>query len=191
MPINTMRHHSHKDKTERFLKDFEETSTTVMMGLMVISIGLYSIIWIYITNKLLQEHDRSAPESSRGITVMAVLPLSWFFITTIIKTKILDTIPIIYTIFEIGIWGFIFFLIIKFFIDFVHSFTEITKSQPLIWNSLFIIGIIGIVGVILNKPYMYPFLIGIIFSTIGMQSELNSLLKGETIKKVGAGYYGK
>ena len=186
-----MRHHSHKDKTERFLKDFEETSTTIMIGLMVISVGLYSIIWIYITNKLLQEHDKHAPESSRGLTVMAVLPLSWFFITSIIKIKILNSIPLIYTIFELLVWSFIFFLIIKFYIDFVHSFTEITKSQPFIWNALFGIGIIGIIGVILQQTYMYPFLIGIIFAIIGMQTELNSLLKGHTIKKVSSAYYGR
>lgn len=186
-----MRHHSHKDKTERFLKDFEETSTTIIIGLMIISVGLYSIIWVYITNKSLQEHDKHAPESSRGLTVMAVLPLCWFFITSIIKLKILDTIPTLYTIFEMFIWGFIFFLIIKYFLDFVESFTEITKSQPFIWNALFTIGIIGIIGLILQQVYLYPFLIGILFVITGMQSELNSLLKGHTIKKVSSAYYGR
>ena len=143
-----MRHHKHLDKTERFLKDFEETSTTVMIGLMVISVGLYSIIWIYITNKLLQEHDKHAPESSRGITVMAILPLVWFFITSFIKLKVLDTVPLLYTIFDIGIWGFIFFLVFKFYMDFSKSFTEITKSHDIIWNSLFGIGLIGIIELV-------------------------------------------
>lgn len=186
-----MSHHGHKDKTERFLKDFEETSATTMIGLMIISVGLYSIIWIYITNKSLQDHDKHAPESSRGITVMAILPLAWFFITSFIQNKILDSIPLLYTIFDLIIWIFIFFLVIKFHMDFVNSFTQITKSHTIIWNSLFIIGMIGIIGLILKKPYMYPFLIGVIFSTIGMQTELNSLLKGHSIRKVGASYYGK
>ncbi|NQZ84230.1 MAG: hypothetical protein HRU03_00800 [Nanoarchaeales archaeon] len=186
-----MRHHSHKDKAERFLKDFEETSTTVMIGLMVISAGLYSIIWIYITSKLLQEHNIHAPESSRGLIVMAALPLSWFFISSFIQNKLLNSVPLLYTIFDIGIWGFIFFLIFKFYIDFVHSFTQITQSHPIIWNGLFVIGMIGVVGLIINMISLYPFLIGIVFAVIGMQTELNSLLKGHTIKKVSSVYYGK
>lgn len=185
-----MRHHSHKDKTERFLSDFEETSPTVMLGLMVISLGLYSIIWIYITNKLLEDHDKHAPESSRGISVMVILPVIWFFLISLIQNKLLSSsIPLMFTILKVGVWGFIFFLIIKFLMDFVQSFTNITKSQPFIWNSLNIIGMIGLLGLILNKSYMYPFLIGIIFSVIGMQSELNSLLKSHNIKKVGSSYY--
>ena len=50
---------------------------------------------------------------------------------------------------------------------------------------------IGVVGLIINMISLYPFLIGIVFAVIGMQTELNSLLKGHTIKKVSSVYYGK
>lgn len=184
-----MNNHNHKNRTERFLKDFEETSTTVILGIMVLSIGLYSIIWFYMTNRLLENHDKHSPESIRGLSVMIILPFIWFCITFFLKTIIFTQTPIIIKILEYIVWAFIFFLILRYLIDLTNSFTNITQSQPLLWNFLHIFGTIGLFGLLLNQIYLYPFLICILLSVLGMQSELNSLHRSHTIRKTGSSYY--
>jgi len=176
-------------KTAKFLKDFEYLSPSIMLGLIIISVGLYSILWIYLTNKKLEEHDKHAPESSRGLTVLMILPIIWLFTTYFFKTIIFTQTPLIIEILEIVIWGLIFFLILKYLIDFSYAITEITQSHPFLWISFFIIGIIGIIGIMLDIKVLYAFIAGIFIATIGIQSELNSLHKSLSIRKVSSNYY--
>ena len=184
-----MNHALSPSKIEKFLKDFEEMGTSTILGLMIISVGLYGIHWLYTLNKLLERHDKYAPESKRGLTLLAVLPLSWFFIMFFIKTILIPNSPLLITIFEMITWGCILFLIMKYLIDLSHSFCDITDGHPVIWIALFFFGLIGIAGIFSGQKYFFAFVLCNIFAIVGMQSELNSILKSHTIRKQGNSYY--
>jgi len=184
-----MNHVLKPDKIEKFLKDFEAMNTSVILGLMILSVGLYALHWIFMLNKLLERHDKYAPDSNRGLSLLVILPFSWFFIMLFIKSLFTTSIPLIMTIFEWISWTLILYMVMKYLNELSHSFCDITNSTPIIWSSLFLFGLIGIVGVFTQTIYLYAFLLCIIFAIVGMQSELNSMLKSHTIRKIGRSYY--
>lgn len=159
-----------------FYKDIGQTNPSLVLGLTVVTLGLYIINWIYVKNKEFEQLLPDAPNAKRGAVIMMVLPFTWFFIIQITKTFLPPSIQPITLFIEILVYSLIFFLILKYLYDFCNCFGKITKSKPLVWYFFFILGIIGIVGLILNIKLLLPLLIIVFLIIPAMQAELNTYI---------------
>ena len=61
-------------KLNDFYKNYEEVNPAYVLGLIIISLGIYIITWIYNVNKNLENLDDDAPEALRGALLMVILP---------------------------------------------------------------------------------------------------------------------
>lgn len=172
-----------------FYKQYHETSPSLVMGLIILSFGLYIINWIFLRNKDFEELDENAPDSNRGAILMIIIPFGWFFLTTILKNLIFSPNNLLIGILEIVGWGIIIFLIYKYLFDFCLSYGRITKTNGLLWFGLFIISGIGIVGIIIENYYLI-FLLPILMIIIpAMHSELNKQFHILNIKQKSTTFY--
>lgn len=158
----------------KFHREFHETNPSLILGLMIISLGLYAINWIYLKNREFEDLDKLAPDANRGAVIMMLLPFGWFFITTIAKRVLFDLDNLAIGIMEIVGWGFVLFLLGKYIIDFCLSFGRITKTRGILWAIPFVISIIICsIGAIFEIYFLFLFLIIPIIMVLAMQTELN------------------
>lgn len=176
---------------ENFFKEFKETNPSLVLGLIVISLGLYIINWIFVRNKDFETLDEDAPDSKRGAIIMMIIPFSWFFIIYVLKYVIFKHPPLIIEIMEIVGWGIIIFLLLKYIFDFCHSFSKLTRTSHLFWFGFFLLGFIGIISTFLFKfYYLSPLTFFLIITIPAMQAELNSVFKSHAMTKKRDTYYG-
>ena len=135
---------------KNFYKDFRQTNPALILGLIIISFGFYVINWIYLKNRDFESIDNLAPDSNRGAIIMMVIPFSWFFIIFIFKKLIFPSFNIFLGIFEIIGWGFVTFLLLKYFLDFSLSFGRITKTKGIIWFLGFFSGVLGAYAIVFH-----------------------------------------
>ena len=152
-----------------------------VLGLIIITFGIYLIEWFYKRTEEFTYIDRFSPNPQRAATVLFIIPLGWLIISKIIK-KLIFT-GIIGEIIEIIGWGLILFLIIKFIFDFCISFGRITKTNGIYWFLILLTGTIGIICTILQIYILSILTISIILTIPAMQLELNSHFNKMTIKK--------
>ncbi|MFW6285789.1 MAG: hypothetical protein ACOC16_01300 [Nanoarchaeota archaeon] len=152
-----------QNKEERSLEyfhNYKHMSGPLVLGLIVISLGLFAIPWIYTKNKEFINIEPDAPDPKRGVAVIMILPFIWgysFFILRELVIKHPITIGI-----EILGWSFIIFALLKYIFDFCKSFGKITETSGIIWFFLF---------------FLFPITIP------AMQVELNSHFQKMQIKK--------
>ena len=182
--------HKKNLKMMSFYKNFSEMSPALILGLTIITFGLYIINWIYSRNRDFEILDENAPNSNRGAILMMIIPFIWFFIIQISKNLIFQTNNLLIKSIEILGWIIIFILILKYIYDFCESFGNITKTTGKMWFLLFFLGIIGIIGIIFKIYYLIGFLPLLIIVIPAMQSELNSSFRKFSITKKHSSYYG-
>lgn len=169
-----------------FFKNYEEKNPAYVLGLMIISFGLYIFTWIYKINVDLEQLDEDSPESVRGAVLMAVLPFTWFFITTLIKEFINS---IIIRAIEIIVYVLIYFLVLKYLFEFCIAFSHVTRTRALIWFVPFAIGSFGFFGYYLQSIIVGSFLMMFFLVIPAMQAELNTTYHKISIKKNNHAFY--
>ncbi len=155
-----------KHKNNLYYKEFTQTNPSLVIGLIIISFGLYIITWLYVRNKEFELLDKHAPNSIRGTVIMVLLPACWFYITFLFKELILDNIII--EMIELTGWFLVLLLVLKYIFDFCLSFGRITGTNGVYWSLIFLV----------------PFL-----AIPAMQSELNSHFNRMTIRKKSNNFY--
>lgn len=169
-----------------FFKNYEEKNSAYILGLIIVSLGLYILTWIYSINKDLENLDEDAPSSNRGAILMFVLPFIWFFIITYIKTI---TNSIIVEFIQVTIFLVIYILILKYLYEFTLTFSHITRTKPIVWFSLFFLGSLGVFGYYLSFYYLF-FLFSIPILLIpAMQEQLNVTYHKISIRKNNISFY--
>ena len=176
-------------REKNFYNEFIQTNPALVLGLMIISFGLYAINWIYLKNKDFEKIDKFSPEANRGAIILMILPFSWFFIISISEKFIFNPSNLIFSIINIVGWGFILFLILKYLLDFSLSYGRITQTNGLYWFIGFLTSIIGII-LFYYKIYWFSLIYLFLFILIpAMQAELNIHYKRFTIKKERHSFY--
>lgn len=160
-----MRNSLLKYETEYF-KNYTQVNASLVLGLIVISLGLYMIPWIYIKNREFEGIDKDAPDSRRGFVVLVMVPFFWAYAVFVCKTLIMDNLAV--EIVEIVGWGFAIFLILKYLFDFCMAYARITRTNGFLWFLLFFI----------------PFL-----TIPAMQAELNSKFNRMHMKRTHENFY--
>lgn len=171
-----------KNLKKEFYDDFKIISPSLILGLIIITIGLYIINWIFITNKLLEKVDKESPDSNRGAIIMMFLPFSWYFITEIFQNVIFQEENLVIDVFTLAGWILIGFLILKYLLDFCISFQRVTGSNSIFWFMLYFIGLIGLISIPLGSFYFIPLVFFLIITIPAMQAELNSFFKKYIIR---------
>ncbi len=166
-----------------FFKEYEQTNPYLVLGLIIISFGLYIINWIYLKNREFQLLDTDSPNPNRGAIILMFLPFAWFFSMISLKYLIFSPENLALGIIEIVGWGFIIFLMHKYILDFCLSFGRITKTYGALWFVLFFIGGVGILGTAMGYYLLSPLLFFLIITIPAMQAELNTFFTRHTIKK--------
>lgn len=170
-------------------KEFRETNALIVFGLLIISLGTYSIPWFYNRSKELYTINPEAPDPQRVATVLAILPFGWLIISKIIKNLVFT--KIFGEIIEIVGWGLIIFLILKLFYDFTKAVEKLTGTNGKLWFLSLTLGLSGIILTIL-KFYQLSFLTAFLIIFIpAIQSELNSHFYRMKIKKDTNIFYGQ
>lgn len=168
---------------KNFYKDFSPMSPSLLLGLIIISLGLYIINWVYLRNKEFELLDQFAPDSKRGVIIMMIIPFTWFFILYLLKYIFLDSINLFFQIIQIVSWGLIIVLVLKYLLDFCLTYGRITNTLGLVWFIPFLLGSIGILGIIFNNVYIGLLIVPFVIILPAMQSELNQYYVRMQIKK--------
>ncbi len=170
-------------KNSKFYKQYHQISPSLILGLTIITLGLYIINWLYLRNKEFETLDTEAPDSNRGAIIMMIFPFAWFFIMQVLRTLIFTKENLAIEIINIVGWGIIFFLILKYLLDFCISFGRVTQTQGFFWFFLFFLGIVGIICFLFDLYLLGLLFIFVILSIPAMQAELNSRFSRYAIKK--------
>lgn len=152
-------------KKEEFYKEYNVIGAWLTLGLMIVSAGLYTFIWVYSINKDLEIIDSEAPNPLRGIVILVGFPLFWLLVSIGINLLIKKFYV------NIGLLvGFILIilLMIKYMYDFTSSFARVTGTKKITWLLLFIVPFVAV-------PYM--------------QKELNSYFNRVIIRKKTKHFY--
>ena len=171
-----------------FFYNFEEKNPAFILGLIIVSLGLYIFAWLYSLNKDLERLDDDAPSSTRGAVLLIVFPFTWFFLMTFIKQIISSNIVL--TMIEVTIYISIYILVMKYILELCVSFSYITKSRPIVWFLGIFVGSFGLFAYFLNIYILLIFLIFIMLTIPAMQSELNVTYHKITMKKNNFSFYG-
>lgn len=176
-----------------FYKNIDEKSPGLIIILIIISLGLYIISWIYQQTKQLEKVDPDAPVASRSAFVLMIFPVGWYFINLVFKTLIFTefTNSIFYRVFEAVVWLGLFLLVMKYLFDFGQSFGKITKTNGIIWFIFLSIGFLGLIGFGTGNRYLLV-LVGILVITIpAMQAEMNKFCQEFKMRRYSNTYYDK
>ena len=175
---------------EDFYKSFKEVNPAIILGLILITLGLYIVNWIYSQNKELLKLDDNSPELSRCATLLVILPVTWFTVFFLLKnTAFYNLYPEFLLFVEIFGWVIILVFILKYIYDFCECFSNVTKGNKFVWFSLISIGIIGIIGIFFKSYIFSPFGFFLLVSIPAMQEELNHIYHKADIKKTSDSFY--
>ena len=169
-----------------FFKNYEEKNPAYVLGLIVISLGLYVFTWIYFINKDLEHLDEDAPHSARGGMLIVVLPLIWFFLSTFIKQFINSRQ---FLGIEVTVYVFIYILALKYILDFCIAFSHVTKTKAIAWFVPIVIGTFGFFGYFFQSFVISAFVVVLVLTIPAMQAELNTTYHKISIKKNNHAFY--
>lgn len=174
-----------------FYKNIKEKNPGLVIFLIVVSLGLYIISWIYMQTKQLNLVDDDAPDPRRGAALLMLLPVGWYFANYIGKKLIFQdaTSTGFYVFFEMTIWLILFLLVLKYLYDFSNSFSKVTRTNGMVWFVFLMLGFLGLFGYGIGNKYLFP-LVGILIITIpAMQAEVNSFAKAFRMKRYDKSFY--
>jgi hypothetical protein len=179
------------DKYKNFKELYVELkpmSSSLVLGLIIITFGFYIINWIYQRNVDFLKFDSDAPDPKRGALLLFVIPVSWFIIMKVLINLLFDNI--FFRILENLGWLLILLLILKYLFDFSIVFGEITKTFGFFWFIFLSLGFLGLFfGVLFNK-YFFILTIFLFIFIPAMQEEINKIIKKYNYKKSLKVWYG-
>lgn len=167
-------------KLYEFFEDFDQKNPTYLLGLIIVSLGLYIVTWIYSLNKDFEIIDSDAPDSTRGIVVLVALPFTWFFIISFIKF-LNNSTPVL--IVELVVYLILYFLAMKYMYEFCLTFTHITQTSIGFWYGMVVLGSFGLYAIYFQSYYMLSLLLILLLVVPFMQAELNVTCNKISIKK--------
>lgn len=169
-----------------FYKNYEEVNPAYVLGLIIISFGLYIVTWIYNVNKNIELLDEDSPDSLRGAMLMVILPFTWLFVTSFLElffdSVVLEAIKLI-------VYIFIYLLFLNYLFDFSIAFSHVTRSKPLVWFLPLFLGSLGIFGYYLQSIQVGLLTLLFVLIIPAMQAELNKMFHKMTIKKNNVTFY--
>lgn len=162
-----------------FLNNFEEQHFLKIFALLVFSLGLYAISWIYSINKKLETIDEDAPDSRRAVYILFIFPVGWALIYVALSKLIFANNPYLHWL-NIVIWFLLIFLSLKYLYDFCDSFGKLTRTSGLVWYLLNYAGYLGIILILFDIYYLL-FLAIIPLCTIPAMQEFLNLTSKYTL----------
>jgi len=166
-----------------FYEEYKEKSSFVVFILMIFTIGLYFIWWVYKLNSEFESKNIESPDSKRGLVVLITFPfllgfffsfLEWYFEpNAIIKS------------FQLSVSYFIIVLQLKFLYDFCVTFGNITKTNSLWWYYSMFFWFLAVVLLYFQSYYTMIFMFFPVTAIPAMQAFLNK--RAETFKLRQAG----
>ncbi len=152
---------------EIFYKEFKSINPTLIIGLIIISLGFYIISWFYVRNKEILLLDEHAPDPVRGTIVMFMLPLIWVMVSFLV-VDVIGWDNILTLALNVVMWVIIAVLILKYWYDFCLAFGVVTNTKGIYWFFLCLI------------PFM---------AVPAMQWELNSHFERMSIRRKNVHFY--
>ncbi len=162
-----------REKQYLFYSGILEDNPTRILFLTIITLGLYSIKWIYDINKEFLKYDDETPEPLRGLVIFFVMPFFWTCMHLFFK-RFLFPESIIVKWMIIGGWLFIMILSLKFFWDFCKVYGKFTNTKSLLWYLTFYPGYFGVAFGLLEIYNTIHFIIFPIITIAVMQLVLNN-----------------
>lgn len=161
-----------------------EINPFLVAGITLITLGLYSIIWIYSRNKEILPFSKNKDiDPMRGLVLLFILPTivgTLFFLASIYLPRIIY-IPIYYLI-----GTFVIFAIIKYLFEFSKLMSQTIKTTPMIWFLPFCTTLSGVILVCTQNVYGMIFLLTPLIHLPLLQIQINtfySKLRYTTEKK--------
>ncbi len=158
---------------KEYYRNFEPYSPTKTQILMICTLGLYLISWVYQKNKEFEEFYDDSPDSNRGAVLMLVFPFAWLLIIWVFKAVIfVDSIEFLTTLSVIG-WIFIMFMILEYLYEFCLAYGQFTRTNGLVWYYTIFPGFLALILVVLGFWYTLPLLFFPYMTIPAMQAKLN------------------
>ncbi len=179
-------HHTHRN---HFYDYHEEKKGIQILGLILITIGMYIIKWIYEKNKEFEILDPDAPDSQRGAVLVFIMPFIWVSILYVLGYLLDFKDNLLFQIFEILGSLLLYFLILKYLLDFCFTFGRITKTHGFLWFIPVAFGTFGVWGIIFQIYYLMPLSLLIFGWCPGLQIEFNSYIKHHRLRRHKNHYY--
>jgi len=169
------------------MQDEHPFSVPLLMGLIIITLGIYGFFWYILLNRKLEKYDEDAPNLTRGVFILFLLPAFWVLITSLISIFFNDNL--FFSIIKyIGIL-LLFSITIKYGSDLLFSFSKVTSRGTGAEFGLFILGFLGFYAVFSGFFSFTPLLILLMFPIILLQIKLNLFLKIRQMKTQRKHYY--
>lgn len=159
-----------------FLNDFEEKHFLKVFFLLVFSLGLYAISWIYNVNKKLELIDDDAPDSRRAIFILFLFPVGWALIYVVLSKLIFTNNPFLHYV-NVIVWFLLIFLSLKYLYDFCDSFGKLTRSSGMVWYLLNYSGYLGVILILFDIYYLLYLVVIPICTIPAMQEFMNLTAK--------------
>lgn len=156
-----------------FLNDFEEENPLKVFLLIIFTLGIYALSWIYKLNTKLELIDDEAPDSKRAFSVLFILPFGWTLIYFVLLKLIFQGTNIYLSIFNYVVWSALIFLSLKYVYDFCISFGKLTRTLGIVWYFLIYSGYLGIIVLFFQIYYMWPLIVIPVLTIPSMQIFLN------------------
>ncbi|MCA9459465.1 MAG: hypothetical protein KC550_02855 [Nanoarchaeota archaeon] len=172
-----------------FYKEFREGNPYLIMGLIIITFGLYIINWIYLRNREFIILDKYAPDPNRGAVILMIIPFALFFIMQILKVFFFGYDSLFLGIVEVVLWTLVSFLVLKYILDFCLTFGRITRTSGIFWFTMFFLGFLGIIGIIQGFIWTIPLIFFTIIVVPAMQAQMNVFFKRFSMRKEKILYY--
>lgn len=160
-----------KSDPQNYHKEHSMMGLSLLFGLLIVTLGFYTIIWFFLTNRLLEKANSQAPDNRRVLVLLFLLPLICYIVLYFLHQNFTS---VFLNILGGGIWLLLFLLIGKYFFDFCLAFAQITHTHWQIWFALLCLSLFGLFGLVTNTIWLIPFLFFLFFSCLLMQHELNA-----------------
>lgn len=158
----------------------DEMSPYLVAGLLLLTGGLFTIIWIYLKNKELQKIYPLDLDPLRGISVLAIVPIlfaCFLWVCSLFLPKYVITI-ILYTI-----GTFILFAIFKYLFEFSLYASKIINSPLVLWFLPFCITLSGFILLVFKNTMGFPLICVLLIHIPILQSQFNVFYRNFRYKR--------
>jgi hypothetical protein len=163
------------------------TSIPLTLGLIIITFGIYGVFWYILLNRTLEIYDEDAPDLTRGIAVLFLLPSISLLIISFLTLWFSESL--IFKIISNSILLFLFVITIKYGHDLLVSFSKVTSKNIFGELVLFILGYLGFYASFATFYVLTPLTLLLLFPIVLLQTKLNLFLKLRQIKHQRRSYY--